>query len=453
MGLGVAGRPAGTSPWQDPATRRPPGPQRRRLRRRRGHAPSAPWGVAGTAPPRPPGRRPRPSPPRRDDPRPPAAAPASAPSSPSRCCPPSSPRAARCSSLDRAGAFDRPGARPRPSAPASQTRRPAAGDHRRVVGGHRRRRQGRARPSSRSRHRSAPTRRPVRRRSRDGRRLRRHLRRATAGSSPTTTCRRRAASSTVELKDGRQFPGTVYGIDTLTDLAIVKVDADRPADRRRSAHSDGLKVGQLVVAIGSPLGHLLVLGHQRDRVGQGPRRSRSTAASASTNLIQTDAAINPGNSGGPLVDAGGSVVGINTAVATDSSGIGFAIPIDIARPIMDQAVARRGAHPAVDRHPLRADRPAGQAASATCRSTTARWSRPTGGTGPGVDAGQPGRQGGPQGRRRHPVDQRRWRSTRSTRSTRCSCSSRPNDTVTLDVLRDGKTVTLEVTLGTRPKDL
>ena len=57
------------------------------------------------------------------------------------------------------------------------------------------------------------------------------------------------------------------------------------------------------------------------------------------NLIQTDAAINPGNSGGPLLDAGGNVVGINTAIAADSNGIGFAIPIDIARPIMEQAVA------------------------------------------------------------------------------------------------------------------
>jgi S1-C subfamily serine protease len=140
----------------------------------------------------------------------------------------------------------------------------------------------------------------------------------------------------VELKDGRQFDGKVYGIDTLTDLAVVKVDATglpvAPLGK-----SDGLKIGQLVVAIGSPLGTYsfsvtsgIVSGTGRDiQVDSGTRIN---------NLIQTDAAINPGNSGGPLADASGAVVGINTAVATDSSGIGFAIPIDIARPIMDQAL-------------------------------------------------------------------------------------------------------------------
>jgi 2-alkenal reductase len=141
---------------------------------------------------------------------------------------------------------------------------------------------------------------------------------------------------TVELKDGREFEGRVYGIDTLTDLAIVKIDASGLPVARLGT-SDGLKIGQLVVAIGSPLGTYsfsvtsgIVSGKGRDVVvDTGTRIS---------NLIQTDAAINPGNSGGPLADAAGSVVGINTAVATDSAGIGFAIPIDIARPIMEQAL-------------------------------------------------------------------------------------------------------------------
>ena len=145
-----------------------------------------------------------------------------------------------------------------------------------------------------------------------------------------------ATSLTVELKDGRKFNGKVYGIDTLTDLAIVKVD-QTGLPTAPIGHSDGLKIGQLVVAIGSPLGLYsfsvtsgIVSGKGRDISVSGGTRIN--------NLIQTDAAINPGNSGGPLADAGGAVVGINTAVATDSSGIGFAIPIDIARPIMDQAV-------------------------------------------------------------------------------------------------------------------
>ena len=116
-----------------------------------------------------------------------------------------------------------------------------------------------------------------------------------------------AETLTVELKDGRQFEGRVYGIDTLTDLAIVKVDAtDLPV--AALGESDGLKIGQLVVAIGSPLGMYsfsvtsgIVSGKGRDvQVENGTRIN---------NLIQTDAAINPGNSGGPLADAGGSVVG------------------------------------------------------------------------------------------------------------------------------------------------
>src|SRR4029078_2063010 len=141
----------------------------------------------------------------------------------------------------------------------------------------------------------------------------------------------------VELKDGRILSGKVYGIDTLTDLAIGKVDAtDLPS--AAIGESDALKVGQLVVAIGSPLG--TYSNSVTSGIVSAKGRSITTDNNESlTNLIQTDAAINPGNSGGPLLDAGGNVVGINTAIAQNSNGIGFPIPIDIARPIMDQAVA------------------------------------------------------------------------------------------------------------------
>jgi serine protease Do len=141
---------------------------------------------------------------------------------------------------------------------------------------------------------------------------------------------------TVELKDGRQFDGRVYGVDTLTDLAIVKVDqTGLPA--AAIGRSDGLKVGQLVVAIGSPLGTYSFSVTSGIVSAQG-REIQTSEGGRITNLIQTDAAINPGNSGGPLADASGNVVGINTAIATASNGIGFAIPIDIARPIMNQAL-------------------------------------------------------------------------------------------------------------------
>jgi serine protease Do len=146
-----------------------------------------------------------------------------------------------------------------------------------------------------------------------------------------------ASSLTIELKDGREFKGTVYGIDTLTDLAIVKVDAaGLPA--APIGKSGDIRVGQLAIAIGSPLGtytNTVTTGI----ISATGRSVQIDTATRLNNLIQTDAAINPGNSGGPLLDATGAVIGINTAVERDSTGIGFAIPIDIARPIMAQALA------------------------------------------------------------------------------------------------------------------
>jgi len=151
-----------------------------------------------------------------------------------------------------------------------------------------------------------------------------------------------ASQLTVVLNDSRQLEGTVYGIDTLTDLAIVKVDAtDLPTVT--IGDSEDLKQGQLAVAIGNPLGQFentvttgIISGLGRQIVaGNG----QAASAERLSNLIQTDAAINPGNSGGPLLDSAGQVIGINTAVNQEAQGIGFAIPIDVAKPIMDQALA------------------------------------------------------------------------------------------------------------------
>ena len=147
----------------------------------------------------------------------------------------------------------------------------------------------------------------------------------------------------VVLQDTRQFEGRVVGVDTLTDLAIVKISAtDLPAAPIGS--SQDLEVGQLAIAIGSALGDYpssvtsgVVSGLGR-RIEAGD--ATGTTSEQLTNLIQTDAAINQGNSGGPLINSAGQVIGINTAVATTAQGVSFAIPIDIATPIMEQA--RRG---------------------------------------------------------------------------------------------------------------
>jgi S1-C subfamily serine protease len=142
---------------------------------------------------------------------------------------------------------------------------------------------------------------------------------------------------TVNLKDGRSFNATIYGIDTMTDLAIVKVD-QTGLPTAPIGDSNSIQVGQQAIAIGSPLGQFTdsVTSGIVSAVGRSIDVADGTRL---TNLIQTDTAINPGNSGGPLLDGSGSVVGINTAVAGGAQGIGFAIPINIAKPMLAQASA------------------------------------------------------------------------------------------------------------------
>ena len=144
----------------------------------------------------------------------------------------------------------------------------------------------------------------------------------------------------IVMNDGREFPGTTYGLDTLTDLAIVKIDGtDLPSAPIGS--SADLASGQLAIAIGNPLGYEnTVTTGVVSGLGRQITASDATQTSSETlrNLIQTDAAINPGNSGGPLVNSAGQVMGVNTAVSTTAQGLGFAIPIDVARPIMEQAL-------------------------------------------------------------------------------------------------------------------
>lgn len=151
-----------------------------------------------------------------------------------------------------------------------------------------------------------------------------------------------ADSLSVRLNDTREFPGRVYGIDTLTDLAIVKIDTTGLPTAQLGV-SASLQQGQLAIAIGNPLGTFensvttgVVSGLGR-QITAGDAGNQS--AEQLNNLIQTDAAINPGNSGGPLIDSGGHVIGINTAVSQNAQGIGFAIPIDVAKPIVAQALA------------------------------------------------------------------------------------------------------------------
>ncbi len=138
----------------------------------------------------------------------------------------------------------------------------------------------------------------------------------------------------VTLEDGRTFPGELRGIDVIMDLAVIHIDAgDLPVPD--IAKNRDLRIGQMAIAIGSPLG---LVGEPTVTAGvvSALNRSIQTEATFMEGLIQTDAAINPGNSGGPLINSKGVVIGINSAIIPFAQGIGFAIPIQPAMWIAEQ---------------------------------------------------------------------------------------------------------------------
>jgi S1-C subfamily serine protease len=140
----------------------------------------------------------------------------------------------------------------------------------------------------------------------------------------------------VTLADGRQLDGEVVGVDGVTDLAVVRIRGLRDLQAAPLGDSEALEVGDWAIAMGSPyglertvtLGIVSSLHRDINSLGFSDKR---------LDLIQTDAAINPGNSGGPLIDAAGQVIGINTLVRSGpGAGLGFAIPINLAKRVADQ---------------------------------------------------------------------------------------------------------------------
>jgi serine protease Do len=262
-----------------------------------------------------------------------------------------------------------------------------------------------------------------------------------------------ASQLEVVFNDTSTKPATIYGIDTVTDLAIIKVDATGLPTITIGSSAE-LEPGQLAIAIGNPLGNFentvttgVISGLGRQITAGDATQSSSEDLS---NLIQTDAAINPGNSGGPLLNSAGQAIGVNTAVSQDAQGIGFAIPIDIARPLMDLAIAGKplerpwiGVRYVAITKELAATENLPVDAGVLVSSNT---------NDPAVVAGSPAAKAGMQAGDivvavdGQPVDRDHDLSTRIL-------PHEPGDTVVLSVLRNGKSMDVSVTLGTFPTSL
>ena len=146
-----------------------------------------------------------------------------------------------------------------------------------------------------------------------------------------------AAEIEVRLSDDRKFAATLVGRDPKTDLAVVKIDPGSSAlPVAEFGDSDKLRIGQWAIAIGNPFGldRTVTVG-----IISATGRTKVGVATYEA-FIQTDASINPGNSGGPLLNLEGRVVGINTAIVSSGQGIGFAIPINMVREVMNQLVSK-----------------------------------------------------------------------------------------------------------------
>jgi serine protease Do len=141
----------------------------------------------------------------------------------------------------------------------------------------------------------------------------------------------------VYLNDGKKYEGTVVGTDPGTDIAVIKINGQNFYSGE-FGNSDDIKPGQMVIAIGNSLG---LSGGPTVTVGviSAIRRNIPSKQGILENMIQTDAAINPGNSGGPLIDSDGRIIAINNAIIPYAQGIGFAIPINIAKDVANELIS------------------------------------------------------------------------------------------------------------------
>ena len=242
----------------------------------------------------------------------------------------------------------------------------------------------------------------------------------------------------VSTQGGQEFQARVVGSDELTDLALLRVEARAPLPALSWGNSSAMRVGQWVLAAGNPFG----LGGTVT-TGIVSARGRDIGSGPFDDFLQTDAPINPGNSGGPLFNLAGEVIGINTAIYSPSgasAGIGFAVPSDLARPIVDQLratgrVERGWLGVAVQ------DLPAEEQGR--------RPAAPRGVLVAGVERGSPAARAGlRQGDQVTAINGERVETSRAL--VRNIAAVPPGQTVRLSILREGRPTEIPVQVGRRP---
>ena len=245
----------------------------------------------------------------------------------------------------------------------------------------------------------------------------------------------------VRLHDGREYVATEVKADPKTDIAIVKIEAEGPLPSLPMANSDEIEVGDWVLAIGSPFGlDATVTAGIISAKGRGP------SIAEREDFLQTDAAINPGNSGGPLVNLRGEVVGVNTAISTrggGTDGVGFTVPINLARWVGDQLattgkVTRAYLGVVIQQLDDKLSRQFGVAVGKGALVTE-------------ILAGSPAAEGGVEvGDLVLKFNDRDVRGTRDLQSIVERC--RAGESVPMQIVREGKDKTLSITLKEMPQN-
>lgn len=244
----------------------------------------------------------------------------------------------------------------------------------------------------------------------------------------------------VTLMDDTELKATLVGTDPNTDLALLKLTADRPLPAARLGDSKALEVGDWVMAIGNPFGLEATV-----TVGVLSGTGRTIGASPYDDFLQTDAAINPGNSGGPLFNTAGEVVGINTAILPAGQGIGFAVPINLAREVVEQLKQQgkvvRG-FVGIGIAPITAE----------VREKLSLPADQRGALVASIIPGGPAEQAGAQVQ--DVVTEINGRAVESDRDLLNQIAATPvGSTADLNVLRDGRQVTLKVSVAERPEQV